>query len=749
MTGNWRAAGFLALCLVPSASDAVAQYRDPKNEPEKKHPFRTSLLPGEETLELFVPAKPLTVDEAKKLEATKQLAVGFMQLDRKQLFKAMQAFRKALENDPNSVAALRNAAELCFKFERNDEGMDYCRRALGIDPNDHKLLYIYGVRSAERGDTETAIDALERAGKAKVQTPEDGQRLLDCNTELARLYDTKKDFLGMARALTKVVEILKQPEQFKLAHERELLARQKIRYYELLGNALRGAGSHRQAIEILEEGRKADAANGRRMSFLLAENYYAVGDYEKALQLIEEYLSLQFQNEKAFQLYDDVLAKLNRQDELLAKLGKLADRDRKNPILRIFYAKKLMDAKQYAEAEQQLSEVSDRPEAITLLADVYRQMNDPAKLLETISKGLKSGNREIFTYTKVFSQDREFLKAVAKAARAKIQDHDAPLSSLAKYILARSAMEAKEVELGREFYGYCIEDQPENPDIRAELIRQLFGNDRFEEAVVESKKAIDKFAGNFELHDLSARSLEMTGKTNDGVAVMTKLIEQTGDAQVLPAAHLTIAWIYQHAEQWDKAIEACQRVLDEFGGFTKVPYAQYQLANVYTMKGDFQKAEETLLKLTDADPDVIDRRIYAAANNDLGYVWADEGKNLDRAEKMIRIALETSPDSAAYLDSMGWVLFKRKNYAEAIVHLKKATEQEDGQDPVIWDHLGDSYLQLGDKTEAKSAWKKSIELYDKVNRKRDADKLEQVKQKLELLDKPSSEPPVKARPGGP
>ena len=46
-------------------------------------------------------------------------------------------------------------------------------------------------------------------------------------------------------------------------------------------------------------------------------------------------------------------------------------------------------------------------------------------------------------------------------------------------------------------------------------------------------------------------------------------------------------------------------------------------------------------------------------NNDLGYLYAEQGKNLEKAETMIRKAVADEPENSAYLDSLGWVLFKR------------------------------------------------------------------------------------------
>ena len=80
---------------------------------------------------------------------------------------------------------------------------------------------------------------------------------------------------------------------------------------------------------------------------------------------------------------------------------------------------------------------------------------------------------------------------------------------------------------------------------------------------------------------------------------------------------------------------------------------RYYLSGVYSQMNDNKKAEEELLKIVDA-PSRPDPRIFAGANNDLGFLWVDEGRNLDRTERVVRLALKSEPDNPAYLDSLGW-----------------------------------------------------------------------------------------------
>ena len=55
----------------------------------------------------------------------------------------------------------------------------------------------------------------------------------------------------------------------------------------------------------------------------------------------------------------------------------------------------------------------------------------------------------------------------------------------------------------------------------------------------------------------------------------------------------------------------------------------------------------------------------ANALNFLGYSYADRGIELDKAEEMIRKALTIKPQDGYILDSLGWVLYQKKQYKKA------------------------------------------------------------------------------------
>jgi Tfp pilus assembly protein PilF len=124
---------------------------------------------------------------------------------------------------------------------------------------------------------------------------------------------------------------------------------------------------------------------------------------------------------------------------------------------------------------------------------------------------------------------------------------------------------------------------------------------------------------------------------------------------------------------------------------------------------------------------------------------ADRNVNLDEAERLIRRALdadrtarkdvEDEGDNASYLDSLGWVLFRKGKLTEAREWLEKAAALPDGGDNAeVWDHLGDVYAKLDQRAKAKEAWQTARKQYQDDHRKSSAAKRAEVEKKLKSLD---------------
>ena len=115
------------------------------------------------------------------------------------------------------------------------------------------------------------------------------------------------------------------------------------------------------------------------------------------------------------------------------------------------------------------------------------------------------------------------------------------------------------------------------------------------------------------------------------------------------------------------------------------------------------------MKCLELDPDDPD------ANHALGYLYAERGKNLDEAVRLIKKALKVEPENGAYLDSLGWAYFKMGRTEEALKLLEEAASFL--KDPVILGHLGDAYYALDDEARAKEVWTEALMLSPKEKEK--------------------------------
>ena len=99
------------------------------------------------------------------------------------------------------------------------------------------------------------------------------------------------------------------------------------------------------------------------------------------------------------------------------------------------------------------------------------------------------------------------------------------------------------------------------------------------------------------------------------------------------------------------------------------------------------------------------------AMNNLAYSWVNRGRRLGEAAALIATAVRAVPNEAAYLDSLGWLLYRTGHYQEAVPPLCEAAKRDPGH-PEVLAHLGDAYWRIGREAEARSQWQRALGLAD-------------------------------------
>ena len=104
--------------------------------------------------------------------------------------------------------------------------------------------------------------------------------------------------------------------------------------------------------------------------------------------------------------------------------------------------------------------------------------------------------------------------------------------------------------------------------------------------------------------------------------------------------------------------------------------------------------------------------------NYLAYSWIEKNQNIEEALQMLREANDLKKNNGYITDSLGWALFKTKNFSEAKKYLKIAIMLMP-RDPVINDHFADCLWMNDNKIQARYYWNNALEFDadDKLKKK--------------------------------
>jgi tetratricopeptide (TPR) repeat protein len=236
---------------------------------------------------------------------------------------------------------------------------------------------------------------------------------------------------------------------------------------------------------------------------------------------------------------------------------------------------------------------------------------------------------------------------------------------------------------------------PDDPEIDAYLVQAHLTARRFDRAEAIAREALLEDPGQPRMTRLRAQALMKAGKA----AEANRLLED-GVAQQPRSREFVVglADLYAEQKRIDDALGLLERARKAFGDDQALAM---RVANVYERGGRLDDAERELRRLLAEDP------LNADAMNSLSYMFAEHGIKLAEAVDLAQRALKIEPGNPAYLDTLGWALFKQGRIEEAVEPLSKAAAVLTGNS-VIQDHHGDVLARRGRAAEAVAAWQRAL-----------------------------------------
>lgn len=500
------------------------------------------------------------------------------------------------------------------------------------------------------------------------------------------------------------------------AQQAILLDSSKIEFYDLLSDIYNYGNQKESAVITLERALLVDSSN-LDINFKLAR-LYEQDRPNQAIEIYNRILSQIGNDWTVLRRVAELYERLGNNDGAIKSLEKLLSLDPSNIPLK----KMLIEFNTRAGYYDKGIELVD--EIIELMPYDLEAREMKAKLL--LAKNNWQGAAKEFEYllnqpdvtldAKINIGANYFNKAVsdstflpvAKSFFTKL-DKDTTDWQIKMYLGAIALSEGND-SVAIENFRYVTQNANWNVEAWIRLGGLYFDNKKYDEAELVMKEAVGSFPENFYVNLILGLSLAQQSKYSLSEKYLKKstLLNPT-DITALSAYGFTL----NQLKEEEKAIFYLKRALE-----IKPDDIQLigTLAMIYNGMKSYTLSDSLYERALELDPD------DPLINNNYSYAFATRGIYLDRALKMIKIAIAADSLNSSYLDTMGWVYYQLGNYKEAKRYLEKAIEVG-GESSVMLDHLADTEFKLGNTDKAIELWKNALELEpDKIEIQNKIDK---------------------------
>ncbi len=231
----------------------------------------------------------------------------------------------------------------------------------------------------------------------------------------------------------------------------------------------------------------------------------------------------------------------------------------------------------------------------------------------------------------------------------------------------------------------------------AEIVETYRAGKEYQKAEQEAEAAVKKWPNDRAVHLTHAMILAEMGKIDPAAAEIKKLLNGKNDRET----YYSLAQVYDKGKKFDEEAKAIDQMEKLSTNKEEKQAAWFARGAMYEKAKKEGPAEAEFRKILAENPDRPDVLNY------LGYMFADRNMHLNEALDMIQKAVAAEPGNGAYLDSLGWVLYKLNRLPEAEENLRKAVESTP-RDATVHDHLGDVLMKASKVKEAVAQWEISV-----------------------------------------
>jgi tetratricopeptide (TPR) repeat protein len=655
-------------------------------------------------------AKEVLEKDPKNIEG--HILMGGVLFAQQQKDKAFEELNHAIQLDTNRVESYLSLAKFHIAAREPEKAEELFKRAISINANSPLVHAEYGKFLTQQNRQGEAEAELRKA--VEVGPNDRNARFL-----LASYYLVNRQFD-------------KAEEAYKAL---AALPTQKPEGQAVLADFYSAIGRTDEAVKIYQDlvSKTPDFLQGR---YRLAEILLTKGDVKGATAQIDEAFKKDPHDRQALLLRSRMKAQRGQPDDLKASIEDLKDVLRQEPNSRagLYFM---------AQANYNLGLID---QARAFASDLEKNYPDylPAKLMQlqlTMAGGKPSD------YTAAISLATDLLARLDKTAPDRENSPQILAEIREKAFLTRGTaqLQLRNIPAARKDYELAKEITQKDPVVHNSLALVSLAENKEQDAISAFENALNADATNFDalnglitlyarnnqvdkahgridqalssypnmasLHYLKA---QVYGYQRNGQMVEAELNKALElDQNYLPA-YSALAALYIQSQQEDRAIAQYQKIIS-LRPENSTPYVL--IGMLEDQRKNYDVAADNYRKALEKDPNSV-----IAANN-LAWLYATTGKgNLDEAVRLAQGAVQKNANVAGFVDTLGWVYYKKNLYTAAVEQLRKAVSLNEAQSRLANTapsaayhyHLGMALKEKGDKEEARRELQAAIKLSEKA-----------------------------------
>ena len=471
-------------------------------------------------------------------------------------------------------------------------------------------------------------------------------------------------------------------------------------FAEKLVRLLLRTGQLDEAVKAGEEGLKR-FPNNKHIHMDIADILAALGKEDTAIYHYEKVSQIDPKNSRALFLKGIIFEKQGKWDRAKAMYSQGTKMEHNNPLGQFYLGRAYLQNGELEEAEKSFQmSVILKPNLLharKYLAWVYELLEKNEEALKEYNLLLKLNKDDTFIKERIenlksplnpaYKNETPIFKGIPEKLAKQPNVH---MRIAAIYFEENLFLRALD-----EFQLVLAADNHKDPHV---LMARIYENQkRLDKAIEEFEKLRKLEPQSMDILRYSARLYHLNDDTKAAIDLLKQAIKMEPNNDQI---YHSLALAYMSTKENDKAVESLEKALalnpqrDSY---------YFELGALKEKTGDFKGAIENMRRAIEINP------LHSNAHNFLGYIYALEGRDLDRALEHLKKALTIQPRNGYFLDSLGWIYFKKGDSEKALLQIQKALIYTD-PDPVLYDHLGDILFSLKNYDEATGAWKNSRSL---------------------------------------